>query len=182
MCNEKINIIGNNSQKKLDILVQNVVKLLRMKGLKIATAESCTGGMLSQSITSVAGSSEIFELGICSYSNSIKTQELSVPFEFFSLYGAVSEQVAVAMAKGIMMKANADIGVGITGIAGPDGGTDKKPVGTVFVSVCYGEIEIVKNLKLYENYQNIDREEIRILSVISVLNILLDILERRGND
>lgn len=166
----------NNNGKILDNLAQNVVELLCTKCLKIGTAESCTGGMLSQSITSVPGSSDVFELGVCSYSNRIKTQELFVPEEMFEFYGAVSEQVAVAMAEGIIKKSSANIGVGITGIAGPGGGTDKKPVGTVFVAVCYGDKRIVKNLKLNEIYNGLDREKIRILTTISALKILLDIL------
>lgn len=157
----------------LDKLAQSVVKLLCEKKLKIGTAESCTGGMLSQYITSVAGSSEVFEMGICSYSNRIKTQELGVPEAFIESFGVVSEQVASAMAKAVAQKASADIGVGITGVAGPGGGTKEKPVGTVFVAVCFGEKLVVKNLSLNENS---DRDTIRKLTVISAFRMILDII------
>ena len=157
----------------LDKLAQSVVKLLCEKKLKIGTAESCTGGMLSQYITSVAGSSEVFEMGICSYSNRIKTQELGVPEAFIESFGVVSEQVASAMAKATAKKASADIGVGITGVAGPGGGTKEKPVGTVFAAVCFGKKLVVKNLSLDENF---DRDTIRKLTVISAFRMILDII------
>ena len=162
--------------ENLDKLAISVVKLLYQKKLKLGTAESCTGGMLSQYITSVAGSSEIFEMGICSYSNRIKTQELFVPCQLLESFGAVSEQVAVVMAEGIIKKSGADIGVGITGIAGPEGGTVEKPVGTVYVAVCFENKKLVRNLKLYEIDKKLDRDEIRKLSTFSALKMISDII------
>jgi len=173
-------IFSKNNNEVCDLLdnqAKTVVELLYKKKLTLATAESCTGGMLSQSVTSVSGASEVFEVGVCSYSNRIKTQELSVPAEFFESFGAVSEQVAVAMADGIVKKSGADIGVGITGIAGPNGGTVQKPVGTVFVAVTFKEKKIVKNLALQNAHENLDRDKIRKLSTISALEMILEILQ-----
>ena len=113
-----------------------VVPMLKERGLVIATAESCTGGLLSQKITAIPGSSEVFECGVVSYANRIKHEFLGVPEEMLERYGAVSEQVATAMSEGILRVSGADIGVGITGIAGPGGGSEAKPVGTVYISVA----------------------------------------------
>ena len=120
----------------IDKLAANVVKLLSEKGKKAATAESCTGGLASAAITSVSGSSEVFELGVCSYANRIKQEVLGVSAEALEKYGAVSEQVAVEMAQGVMKRAASDFAVSTTGIAGPTGGSAEKPVGTVWIGVC----------------------------------------------
>ena len=116
-----------------------VVKLLWSKGKKAATAESCTGGLVSAAITSVSGSSEVFELGVCSYANRIKQEVLGVSAEALEKYGAVSEQVAAEMAIGVMKRSGSDFGVSTTGIAGPTGGSEEKPVGTVWIGVCSKE-------------------------------------------
>ena len=120
----------------IDKLAANVVKLLSEKGKKAATAESCTGGLASAAITSVSGSSEVFELGVCSYANRIKQEVLGVSPEALEKYGAVSEQVAMEMAQGVMKRAASDFAVSTTGIAGPTGGSAEKPVGTVWIGVC----------------------------------------------
>lgn len=120
----------------IDKRAANVVKLLWLKGKKAATAESCTGGLLSAAITSVSGSSEVFELGVCSYANRIKQEALGVSAEALEKYGAVSEQVAMEMAQGVMERSGSDFGVSTTGIAGPTGGSEEKPVGTVWIGVC----------------------------------------------
>ncbi len=117
---------------------QTVVNLLAEQGKTVATAESCTGGLLSQRITSVAGSSKVFECGVCSYANRIKQSILGVPEDVLNLYGAVSSETAYYMAKGCQAISQADFAVGITGIAGPDGGSEEKPVGLVYVSVTDG--------------------------------------------
>jgi len=119
----------------IEILSENAVKLLKEKGLRVAFAESCTGGMVSAAITSVAGSSQVLDLSIVTYSNGAKVKYVEVSERVLAKYGAVSSQTALQMAAGIKAAANADIGVGITGIAGPDGGSDEKPVGTVYVAV-----------------------------------------------
>ena len=106
-----------------DTLQENVVQTLAKKGLKVATAESCTGGLVSERITRVSGSSEVFDCGICSYSNEIKHKVLGVNEETLSVLGAVSAETAIQMAEGVKKLSNADIGISTTGIAGPTGGT-----------------------------------------------------------
>lgn len=125
--------------KNIDKQAENVVKLLCKNHKKAASAESCTGGLISAAITSVSGSSEVFDMGICSYANEIKAEKLNVPQEFLEGFGAVSEQVAKAMAEGVMNSARSDYGVSTTGIAGPTGGTEEKPVGTIWIGVCSKE-------------------------------------------
>ena len=112
---------------------ENLVKVLSEKKLKIATAESCTGGLLSEMITDVSGASNVFECGICSYSNEIKIAVLGVKRETIDKYTEVSVQTAEEMAKGVLEISNADIGVSTTGVAGPTGGTEENPVGTVCI-------------------------------------------------
>ena len=125
--------------KNIDKQAENVVKLLCKNNKKAATAESCTGGLISAAITSVSGSSEAFDMGICSYANEIKAEKLNVPREYLESFGAVSEQVAKAMAEGVMNSAKSDYGISTTGIAGPTGGSAEKPVGTVWIGVCSKE-------------------------------------------
>lgn len=134
----------------VDKLAQNVVKYLDEAGLTIALAESCTGGLLAQSITGVSGASKVFECGVVSYSERIKSKLLGVDPTVIETKGVVSAEVASLMAKGAAALAGADIGVGITGIAGPSGGTKSQPVGTIYVCVCFKGQEQIKNLKLYE--------------------------------
>lgn len=110
--------------------------LLREKGMKLAVAESCTGGLLGARITSVSGSSDWFLGGIISYSNEVKVRELGVPRKMLAEHGAVSGRVACRMADGVRRKLGADLASGITGIAGPTGGTATKPVGLVFIAVA----------------------------------------------
>lgn len=171
----------NSVTKSVDFVTSGVVKLLRQKGLTLSTAESCTGGMLSGAITSVSGASEIFEMGIVSYSNKVKMMLLDVSQEILEEYGAVSQQTAVQMAQGVVKKSGSDIGVGITGIAGPTGGSDKKPVGTIFVAVVRrvmdAERVIVRNLKLYETVENLTREKARELTVIKALEMIAEICD-----
>ena len=119
-----------------DLQTVAVEKLLD-KNLTVATAESCTAGGLAAAITDVSGASRIFRTGIVAYHNETKEKLLGVPRDILEEHGAVSPQVACAMAEGIARVADADIGVGITGIAGPDGGTPTKPVGLVYIGICY---------------------------------------------
>lgn len=104
-----------------------VVKALQQNHLTLATAESCTGGLVSKRITEIPGASEVFHCGVCSYSNDIKESVLGVKASTLSEFGAVSSQTALEMARGVRALAKADIGVSITGIAGPDGGSEQKP-------------------------------------------------------
>ena len=119
-----------------DTLQENVVQKLKEKNMKAATAESCTGGLISQRITQVSGASQVFDCGVCSYSNDIKHKVLGVSNETLSVLGAVSSETAMQMAEGVKKLSGADIGISTTGVAGPTGGTPEKPVGLVYVGVC----------------------------------------------
>lgn len=123
----------------VDSLEALVVDTLRAAGKTLATAESCTGGLLAKRITDVAGSSDVFGMGCVTYANGVKEKLLGVPHETLEAYGAVSEETARAMAEGIVRASGADIGVGITGIAGPGGGTAEKPVGLVYIALSDGK-------------------------------------------
>lgn len=123
---------------------EKIGRILKEKGLKIAVAESCTGGLISSRITNISGASEYFEAGFITYSNKAKTSFLSVREEVINRYGAVSYETARLMAEGVRNIAGVDIGVSVTGIAGPAGGTLEKPVGTVFVGLATGEGAFVR--------------------------------------
>lgn len=114
-------------------LLKTVSSNLAQRGFKLVSAESCTGGMIGAVITDLPGSSAIYAGGFITYSNELKTQILGVPEPILEQYGAVSAAVAQAMAQGAMNRSGADIAVSVTGIAGPDGGTDDKPVGLVYI-------------------------------------------------
>ncbi len=164
----------------LDIVTQRVVKYMKSMGLSLSTAESCTGGLVSQSITSVSGASAVFKGGVCSYSEEIKRKVLGVPYELFEKYTVYSPQVASAMSEGVMKLMGSDAAIGITGIAGPDGGSDEKPVGTVYVSVRLGGRELVKDLALYKEYEKLDREKVRYLAAVKSLEMLETIMKDEG--
>lgn len=135
--------VYSTQQESLEELV---VAQLAARGLKLATAESCTGGLLAKRITDIPGSSDVFEMGAVTYANRIKTKVLGVPEEMLAAYGAVSEPVARAMAEGIRREVGSDLGIGITGIAGPGGGTPEKPVGLIYIALCDGEKTYVRCL------------------------------------
>lgn len=118
-------------------LVFDLVQSLIQKNITIATAESCTGGLLAKYITDQSGASQVFECGIVSYSGRIKNQILGVSDETLKVYGEVSKQTAIEMASGVRTVAKSDIGVGITGIAGPTGGSKEKPVGLVYFAIDF---------------------------------------------
>jgi len=142
-------------------LAENLVKLLKEKKLKVSFAESCTGGMASSAITSVAGSSDVLDLSIVTYANSAKIKFTDVTQEILDKHGAVSSQTALLMAQGIRATSGADIGVGITGIAGPDGGTDDKPVGTVYVAVDNWDRIQVKHFTFEGGRQQIREQTVK---------------------
>ena len=128
---------------------ETIVRILTEKRMKIATAESCTGGLVAKKITDISGSSGIFDMGIVSYANRIKHQYLGVADETLLSVGAVSEETCGQMAKGIAEAADADIGISTTGIAGPGGGTPTKPVGLVYIGIYFrktGELSVSKLL------------------------------------
>mgnify|MGYP003393818611 CR=1 FL=1 len=121
-----------------------VGKILRNGKMTMAVAESCTGGLISSRITDISGSSDFFSMGIVAYSNKIKENVLGVFPKLLQKHGAVSKQVALEMAKGARLLANTDIGIGITGIAGPTGGTMTKPVGLVYIALSMDKKKIAK--------------------------------------
>jgi len=125
-------------------LLNKIFTLLTSKKLKVATAESCTGGLIAHTLTNISGSSDYFDRGIVSYSNNAKSELLDVPENILSKFGAVSEQVAKAMAEGVRKKSNIDIGIATTGIAGPTGGTKEKPVGLAYIAVSTDNGTVVK--------------------------------------
>ncbi len=144
-----------------------VANLLKERHLTIATAESCTGGLLASRLTDVPGSSAYLHQGVVCYSNASKTQWLGVPATLIEEYGAVSEAVAKAMASGIRARAAADVGVGITGIAGPGGGSPEKPVGTVAIAVSAPNDERVRTFQFFGG-----REMIKFQSTQGALNMV----------
>ena len=113
-----------------------LIDLYRTKRLKIATAESCTGGMIAAAITDIAGSSDVFDRGFVTYSNEAKTEQIGVPAELIAHHGAVSVHVAREMAVGALNRSRGDVAVAVTGIAGPGGGSEAKPVGLVYLAVA----------------------------------------------
>ena len=121
-------------------LPKKIVKILKKKKLKISFAESCTGGMLASQITSISGASEVFKLGMVTYSNQAKIDILHVPKEIVKKYGAVSKECCEIMAKNIQKIGKSHIGISITGVAGPKGGTLKKPIGLVYVGISKNSI------------------------------------------
>ncbi|MBQ3055132.1 MAG: competence/damage-inducible protein A [Oscillospiraceae bacterium] len=146
-------------------LADVVFRLLKEQGLTLATAESCTGGLLSKMITDLPGVSEVFLGGVCAYQNEIKEQLLGVPHEILETKGAVSEECAAALAEGARKTLGADIGVGITGIAGPGGGTEEKPVGTVYVAVANE-----KETRVVKSRGHRDRGTIRNMAALTALD------------
>jgi nicotinamide-nucleotide amidase len=151
---------------------REVVALLTELKLTIATAESCTGGLLAAALTGVPGASETVYGGFITYANSAKTKLIGVPARLIRDHGAVSSQVARTMAEGARSTAQTSIGVGITGIAGPTGGTEKKPVGLVYVAVATADAtEFVES-----RFGTIGRDKVRAKSVDAALALLLKML------
>ena len=149
----------------------NLVKILTKRRLKIAFAESCTGGMLSSEITSVSGASKVFGVGLVTYSNHAKITVLKVNKSIIQKYGAVSTQCCQAMVKNLAKISKAQINVSITGIAGPNGGTKTKPVGLVYIGVKKNnKLLITKNLFKYKNRKAIQKATVkRTLEIIKSL-------------
>ena len=153
-------------------LEEQVVKLLKEKNLKVSTTESCTGGFLAGTIVNVSGASSVFDEGYITYSNEAKQKILGVKAETLEQYGAVSEETAREMAQGCAKKAEVDIAVGITGIAGPTGGTEEKPVGLVYMG-CYYKNEAKVKKFIFSG----DRLQVRQQSVEEALKFILERLE-----
>lgn len=155
-------------------LEEQVVKTLNEKGLVLATAESCTGGLIAKRITDVSGSSAVFNCGVVSYSNEIKESVLGVSHKTLETYGAVSEQTVREMVKGVLKVSGADIAVSVSGIAGPTSDNTKKPVGLIYLAVSDGENIRIKQLNnVFE--ENI-RENNRKSASDEALKMLLDMV------
>jgi len=157
----------------MKLLSRNIIKKLNKKKLKISFAESCTGGLLSSVITSVNGSSKVFNLGLVTYSNQSKIKVLKVSKKIIRKYGAASEQVCKAMAKNVSKIGKTNMSVSVTGIAGPNGGTRKKPVGLVYVGIKKdNKISIKKYL-----FKNKGRSYIQKATVNKCLGLILSALK-----
>lgn len=149
-----------------------LVKRLTEKGFKIATAESCTGGLISKRITDVSGSSGVFECTVVSYSDRIKHEILGVDTDVLESFGAVSEETARQMVRGILKLTSADIGVAVTGIAGPNSDGTDKPVGLVYIAVSDGKKTIVK--KYLNSFTDNIRENNRNKTADEAINLVLE--------
>ena len=154
-------------------LSQKIVNLLRKKKFKISFAESCTGGLLSSSVTSISGSSKVFTLGFVTYSNLSKINTLKVPKNTIRKYGAVSYETCLSMVKNLNKISKTNISVSITGVAGPNGGTKQKPVGLVYIGIKKNKKTLIKKY-LFKNKKRI---AIQRSAVNKALNTILSFLE-----
>ena len=152
-------------------LSHKIVKSLTKKNMKISFAESCTGGLLSSSITSISGSSKIFTLGLITYSNNSKMSILKVPKKIIRKHGAVSYETCLSMVKNLSKISKSDISISVTGIAGPGGGTKEKPVGLVFIGIKKGNKTFIKQFL----FKNKKRSLIQKNTVNKALNMVLSI-------
>ena len=150
-------------------LSQIIVRLLKKKRLKISFAESCTGGLLSSTITSISGSSKVFTLGLVTYSNQSKINTLKVPKKIIMKHGAVSYETCLSMVKNLNRITKTNISVSVTGIAGPKGGTKQKPVGLVYIGIKKGNKTLVKKYL----FKNKKRSSIQKATVNKALNLIL---------
>jgi nicotinamide-nucleotide amidase len=153
---------------------RNVLEACRANELTIATAESCTGGLLAGCLTEIAGSSGVFERGFVTYSNRAKTEMLNVSAPLIEKVGAVSEEVARAMAQGALARSTADLSLAVTGIAGPGGGTEAKPVGLVHIACARREVGVLHERHVFSG----NREAVR----LATLETALDLLKRRADE
>ena len=151
-------------------LVEELSLLLTQKNMRLATAESCTGGLIAAAVTDLSGSSSVFERGYVTYSNESKIEELGVQSSTIETYGAVAAQTAIEMAQGALKNSHADIALSVTGIAGPNGGSDEKPVGLVYIGIAMHnkDPEAIKN-----NFDG-DRMSIRQATVEKALELLIE--------
>ena len=154
-------------------LSQKIVNLLRRKNLKISFAESCTGGLLSSSITSVSNSSKVFTLGLVTYSNQAKINTLKISKKIIMKHGAVSYETCLLMLKNLNKISKTNISVSITGIAGPKGGTKQKPVGLVYIGLMKGKKILIKKYLFKSKKRNL----IQKTTVIKALNLVLSFIK-----
>ena len=157
----------------MNFLSEKVVKKLIEKKTTISVCESCTGGLLSSAITSVSGSSKVFALGLVTYSNQSKNSVLKIPKKIIRMYGAVSYETCLSMVKNLGKISKTNISVSITGIAGPKGGTQKKPVGLVFIGIKKGNKTLVRKYL----FKNKKRTSIQRAAVNKALNLILSFIK-----
>ena len=153
-------------------LADKIVNKLIQKKIKISFAESCTGGMLSSTITSVSGSSKVFNLGLITYSNKTKIDILRVPKEIITKYGAVSKECCLSMVKNLSKISKTSISVSITGIAGPGGGTKLKPVGLVYIGIKKGNKIIIKK-NLFKGQNRISIQKSSVNTSLKIINKII---------
>ena len=153
-------------------LTNKLVKKLIQKKLKISFVESCTGGMLSSTITSVSGSSKVFNLGLVTYSNKVKIDILKVPKKIIAKYGAVSKECCLSMVKNLSKISKASISVSITGIAGPNGGTKFKPVGLVYIGIKKGNKIIIKE-NLFKSQKRMSIQKSSVFTSLKIINKII---------
>lgn len=151
-----------------------VLARCRARGLKLATAESCTGGLIIGALTEIAGSSDVVDRGFITYSNAAKTEMIGVPAALIASHGAVSEPVARAMAEGALARSNADIAVAVTGVAGPGGGTATKPVGLVHFACAHRGAPTLHECQVFPG----DRTAVRLATVAHALDLIARQAER----
>jgi len=161
--------MSQNLLSEIFSLSKEVVAAGLTSGSTVATAESCTGGLIGAAITATPGSSTVFHGGIIAYHNSVKTSQLSVEQSALDEYGAVSKVVAKQMAQGCRKRLNVDIAVSVTGVAGPGGGSIEKPVGTVWIGLAYGD----KVSAALHNFPNLTRNKVRDYTCLAALKTLL---------
>ena len=153
-------------------LINKIIKKLIKKKLKVSFAESCTGGLLSSSITSISGSSKVFNLALITYSNKTKVDILKVPNKIIKKYGAVSKECCLSMVKNLSKISKANISISITGIAGPNGGTKLKPVGLVYIGVKQGSKILIKK-NLFKNKNRISIQKITVRTALNIINNII---------
>jgi nicotinamide-nucleotide amidase len=149
-------------------LAETVLAACRTRGWRVATAESCTGGLVAAALTAIPGASEVVERGFLTYSNKAKIELLGVPRETIAEHGAISAETAAAMARGAVARAGVDLAVSVTGIAGPGGGTPQKPVGLVYIGVASREGGARVERRVFAG----DRAEIRRAALVAALQML----------
>lgn len=153
---------------------ERVLFACRKRGLKVVTAESCTGGLIAATLTAIAGSSDVVDRAFVTYSNEAKREMIGVPWDAILGHGAVSEPVARAMAAGALARSNATLAVSVTGVAGPGGGTAEKPVGLVHFSAARSGFDTIAERHVFPG----DRDGIRRVTVLTALTMLGSLAER----
>jgi nicotinamide-nucleotide amidase len=156
---------------EIETLARLLIDEARQRSLRLATAESCTGGLVAGAICSIAGASDVFERGFVTYTNRAKQEVLGVPGDLLADVGAVSEPVARMMAEGALEASHAHVAVAITGVAGPGGGSPMKPVGTVHLAVARANRSVIHRL---ERFDDTSRADIQLAAVRSALELMME--------